>query len=746
MATNKHSKPENIDMSLARLQMFLLCNKSNAVPDDLKEKGFLKNIVKNYLEIKIDHLSSEQQAEIYSSIPDSLSKFREYEPHERNTKVLKKWLFDLLTKKIATMTPPEPLANTEPTDSDNEISDNDDEGADEANVDESKTGKPTANETPKIQKNIKSYFTSSVTSKKSPVKNKKLRRKFKDGITLIIKKQQGTNKNDESKESKSEGIENTSHDKTSPSLVSMAITADTLKEPPVLEHNNVVISPFKTVKGQKRNNKNKLLGPKCSRKRKRRESFEKECSEGITDSDDDHSSKINEFNTVATRIANANTINVKNFKDNKFSKNNALILNGTSANICKYFFELNSKTDMLSFCKGTSEKTISKELFDLQELLNWPGVGIKIDLPGITIKRHCQLNTQRELIKSHQVDIPEEYLKLNKEQVFRHYKSKADKPLSSLNVEVELSHDLIQTYLILIIECLTTTKYVKGSEVEKILETMLNELRMVSRCFIDVTLSYFPNDHQYYSTFKQDVELGCNVELLHQREFYNPEILFTITKSNFHEMAQFDSKSLIDYFEAILTKKDPDAVEEFHTMITKGYEIYCVDCDENGLDSGKFSSAKRVQNISEHISGHYYMNDVHCVKCNFNKSYYPADAYAQSKLAQLMFTRHLEAKLKEIGANVHVYAVHPGVVNTELFDVTGMAAIPWFRAIFFKTPEQGSRTVVYAAIDPKLEGRGGGYFSNCMVFPLNAYVKDQKKCEQLYNISCELLQLKNFKI
>lgn len=67
-----------------------------------------------------------------------------------------------------------------------------------------------------------------------------------------------------------------------------------------------------------------------------------------------------------------------------------------------------------------------------------------------------------------------------------------------------------------------------------------------------------------------------------------------------------------------------------------------------------------------------------------SKSYYPADAYSQSKLAQILFSRHLDAKLKETGANVHSYAVHPGVVNTGLFDTTGIGSLPWFRALFFK--------------------------------------------------------------
>lgn len=44
----------------------------------------------------------------------------------------------------------------------------------------------------------------------------------------------------------------------------------------------------------------------------------------------------------------------------------------------------------------------------------------------------------------------------------------------------------------------------------------------------------------------------------------------------------------------------------------------------------------------------------------------------------------MDAQLKEREDNVSIYAVHPGVVNTALFDTTGMEAIPWFRSFFFK--------------------------------------------------------------
>ncbi|XP_063709711.1 dehydrogenase/reductase SDR family member on chromosome X [Culicoides brevitarsis] len=157
--------------------------------------------------------------------------------------------------------------------------------------------------------------------------------------------------------------------------------------------------------------------------------------------------------------------------------------------------------------------------------------------------------------------------------------------------------------------------------------------------------------------------------------------------------------------------------------------------------AGTEKCCARIVNVSSCV---YQLGEIKWSDINSEKSYYPADAYSQSKLAQMFFSRHLEAKLKESGAHVHSYAVHPGVVNTDLFNITGMSAIPWFRAFFFKTPEQGSRTVVYAAIHPKLEGRGGGYYSNCLPFPQKNGVKDPARCERLFNLSCELLRIKDF--
>lgn len=41
--------------------------------------------------------------------------------------------------------------------------------------------------------------------------------------------------------------------------------------------------------------------------------------------------------------------------------------------------------------------------------------------------------------------------------------------------------------------------------------------------------------------------------------------------------------------------------------------------------------------------------------------------YGQSKLAQVISTKHLQNLFKEKQLGIQVYAVHPGIVNTDLF-------------------------------------------------------------------------------
>lgn len=89
------------------------------------------------------------------------------------------------------------------------------------------------------------------------------------------------------------------------------------------------------------------------------------------------------------------------------------------------------------------------------------------------------------------------------------------------------------------------------------------------------------------------------------------------------------------------------------------------------LDYLKFSSPSRIINVS---SKAHYFGVIKRDDLMGEKSYRPVTAYAQTKLANVLFARELTKRLK--GAGVTAISLHPGVVNTEIFrNVTGILNI-----------------------------------------------------------------------
>jgi len=86
----------------------------------------------------------------------------------------------------------------------------------------------------------------------------------------------------------------------------------------------------------------------------------------------------------------------------------------------------------------------------------------------------------------------------------------------------------------------------------------------------------------------------------------------------------------------------------------------------------------------------------------YSTHYIPSASYAQSKLAQVIFTKSLDSKLRKHNIPVQVHAVHPGLVNTDLFNGTFLKKIaPWIPSLLFK--------VAFSAvfITPSLSWTGG---------------------------------------
>ncbi len=112
-------------------------------------------------------------------------------------------------------------------------------------------------------------------------------------------------------------------------------------------------------------------------------------------------------------------------------------------------------------------------------------------------------------------------------------------------------------------------------------------------------------------------------------------------------------------------------------------------------------------------SGHKF-GSINKEDFNSEKSYSKIRAYAQSKLANILFARELSKRLA--GTNVTVNALHPGVVRTELgrfMNPHVKKALKFFMSPFQKTPFEGAQTQIMLAVDPDLETVTGKYFSDC---------------------------------
>jgi NAD(P)-dependent dehydrogenase (short-subunit alcohol dehydrogenase family) len=81
--------------------------------------------------------------------------------------------------------------------------------------------------------------------------------------------------------------------------------------------------------------------------------------------------------------------------------------------------------------------------------------------------------------------------------------------------------------------------------------------------------------------------------------------------------------------------------------------------------------------------------------------------YAVSKLANVLFTKELARRLE--GTAVTTYAVHPGVVATDVWRrVPG--PVRWLMKKFMITPEEGARASLRCATAPELAGETGRYY------------------------------------
>ena len=83
--------------------------------------------------------------------------------------------------------------------------------------------------------------------------------------------------------------------------------------------------------------------------------------------------------------------------------------------------------------------------------------------------------------------------------------------------------------------------------------------------------------------------------------------------------------------------------------------------------------------------------------------------YAVAKLANLLHAKELARRLE--GTGVTTYAVHPGVVATDVWRALP-SMFAWVIKLFMRSEEDGAATTLYCATDPRVTGQTGRYYAD----------------------------------
>lgn len=143
------------------------------------------------------------------------------------------------------------------------------------------------------------------------------------------------------------------------------------------------------------------------------------------------------------------------------------------------------------------------------------------------------------------------------------------------------------------------------------------------------------------------------------------------------------------------------------------------------------SAPARIINVSSeaHRQGKIRFDDL-----EGRKKWSSFGSYAQSKLANVLFTKELARKMN--GAGVTVNSLHPGVVHTRLYDKFPKILAPIFR-LFMITPKQGAKTTLFLAKSPEVDHITGEYFSKSSRKKPASQAEDVDAARKLWQVSMD---------
>lgn len=177
-------------------------------------------------------------------------------------------------------------------------------------------------------------------------------------------------------------------------------------------------------------------------------------------------------------------------------------------------------------------------------------------------------------------------------------------------------------------------------------------------------------------------------------------------------------------------KLSPDSLEM--TIATNHFSYFLL--TNLLLDLIKKSDYARIVNVA---SDSHYKGKIEIESFTKDKGYFITKAYAQSKLANVLFTKLLAQKLKD--TQITVNCLHPGFVRTDI----GNKDTQWYARLFWTLASSiggisvadGAKTSVYLASADEVKNTTGKYFDKCKEKVPALLADDEELQKELWNIS-----------
>lgn len=146
----------------------------------------------------------------------------------------------------------------------------------------------------------------------------------------------------------------------------------------------------------------------------------------------------------------------------------------------------------------------------------------------------------------------------------------------------------------------------------------------------------------------------------------------------------------------------------------------------------------RIVNVAS--DAHSFVKGMGFDDMQATRSYKTFREYGRSKLANILFTRRLAAKLH--GQDITVNSLHPGAVATSLgAQNEGVIAkiVPYLLKPFFRSPLQGAQTSIYLCSSDEVSTITGEYFVNSKARKPKAWARDDAEADRLWRYTEECL-------